>query len=312
MAMDAVPIDRLRSSLDDLKLRFQAANDPGSPSKAWLVHVHDKGEEKPTIYALADGYDSPSVKSSPSTWQHLGVPAIGRRVPRFRRCVRLNGYERLGPIGEDAARLLDGLPAAIQTRLWHGLPAGTDRRTTDLLAYWVLAVFELGNANVVWSPLRCNRRYPITGDQAKAIFAPESGLPADADWYATLPDFAAASVQAVTILQSWLPDVPKREAEAAADDSGKRPQKKAGRKPSTADKIIEACKLRVDYQREKRSYEDFCIWWNGDKKVGRLTPKVLDAKLTWVTKLMKEVPSRIPEEFTNQLKPLRRVKSVPK
>ena len=213
MAMDAVPFDLLRSSLDSFKSRFQAANDPGSPSKAWLVHVHDRGDETPAIYARADGYDSPSVKSSPSTWRHVGVPAIGRRVPRFRRCVKLNGYERLTPICTDAGRLLDKLPAAVQKRLWQGLPAGTDRRTADLLAYWVLAVFELANPNVFGFPLQADRMIPLTDEQVKTIFAPESRQPADADWYATLPDFAAASVQAIDILQSWLPDVPKREAE---------------------------------------------------------------------------------------------------
>ena len=211
MAMDAVPFDLLRSSLDSLKLRFQAANDPGSPSKAWLVHVHDKGDKKPAIYALADGFDSSCEKPSPSDVAYRHDPAIGRRVPRFRRCVRLNGYQSLKPIGEDAARLLEGLPDAVQTRLWRGLPAGTHFMGNGL-SRWVLAVFELANANVF--PLRDARWFPIDGEQAKTIFAPESQLPADADWYATLPDFAAASVQALAIIQSWLPDVPKREPEA--------------------------------------------------------------------------------------------------
>ncbi len=212
MAMDAVPIDRLRSSLDELKLRFQAVNDPGSPSKAWMVHVHDKGDKKPPIFGLADGYDSPSVKSSPSTWSLRGVPAIVPPIgpvvgppkdPVIQRCVQLKGYQSLEAICEDAARLLYGLPTAVQKQLWSGLPA-RHQLLGDGLKRWVLAVFELGSANVVWSPLRCNRRYPSTGDQAKAAFAPESGLPADTDWYATLPDFAAASVQAIDILLHWV------------------------------------------------------------------------------------------------------------
>ncbi len=256
MAMDAVPFDLLRSSLDSLKLRFQAANDPGSPSKAWLVHVHDKGDEKPAIYALADGYDSPSVKPSPSTWRHLGVPAIGRRVPRFRRAVQLNGYERLTPICTDAGRLLDKLPAAVQGRLWHGLPAGTDRRTADLLSYWVLAVFELANPNVFGFPLQADRMIPLADGQVKTIFAPESRLPADADWYATLPDFAAASVQAIDILQSWLPDVPKRATGAAADDIVKRLEtleRQPKEQPKRLTKSEKIRKQRNDFSCKRRT-----------------------------------------------------------
>ena len=219
MATDAVPLDLLRSSLDDFKLKFGAVDDPCSPSKAWLVHVHDRGDEKPAIYARADGYDSPSVKSSPSTWKRYGVAAIVRRVPRFKRVVQLAGYQSLDWICEGAAELLDALPAAVQHRIWRGLPDGT-QLLGDGLWRWMLAVFEIGNANVAGSSLRCKRWYPITGEQAKTIFAPASGLPADADWYATLPDFAEASVQAIAILQSWLADVPKQEAEGAVDDGG--------------------------------------------------------------------------------------------
>lgn len=219
--MDAIPFDRLRSSLDSLKLRFQAANDPDSPHKAWLVHVHGKGDEKPSIYDLADGFNSYREKPSPSDLGAIRVSAIGRQVSVFRRCVQLKGYQRLMPICDDAGRLVDGLPNAVQSRLWCGLPDGT-QLMGEGLSRWVLAVFELGNANVVWSSLRCVRHYPSSPEQIRRIFTEEMQLPADADWYATLPDFAAASVQAIDILQSWLVEVPKQVPEAAADDIVKR------------------------------------------------------------------------------------------
>jgi hypothetical protein len=233
MATDAVPFGLLRSSLDDFKLKFQAVDDPGSPSKAWLVHVHDRGDEKPAIYARADGFDSPSVESSPSTRTLHRVAAIVRRVPPFKRVVQLAGYQRLDWICEGAAELLDALPAAVQHRIWRGLPDGT-QLMGDGLSRWMLAVFEIGNANVAGSSLRCNRRYPITGDQAKAIFAPASGLPVDADWYATLPDFAAASVQAIAILQSWLDEESKREDEAVGQ-GGKSKGGASSTRAATAD-----------------------------------------------------------------------------
>ena len=203
----------LQSSLALVKQRFQAIVG-GSPSKAWLLQVHDResGGTSP-IYALADGYESPGVESKPSTWARLGCPAIGLGVPRFWRTVRLNGSEILTPIGKEAAELLMSLPVAVQSRLWRGLPAGTNLRTAEGDLLWALAVFELANANIAYSSLRAVRQTPLTEETAKAFFAPESKLPADSDWYATLPDFAAASVQAIDILQSWLADVAKQEAE---------------------------------------------------------------------------------------------------
>lgn len=209
----------LRSALDELKLRFRAAIDPDSPSKAWLLHVPAKGNERPPIYGLADGFDSSCAEPSPSDLAYRHDPAIGRRNPPFRRCVRLNGYQSLKVISQDAATLLEGLPDAVKTRLWHGLPAGTELKPGPAL--WVLAVFELGNANVVGSPLRCVRYYPL--DEKPVSF----NLPADADWYATLPDFAAASVQAIDILKGWLADEPKRETEGDSNKTPKRGRRKA-------------------------------------------------------------------------------------
>ena len=211
--MNASESALLQSSLALVRQRFQSIVGD-SPSKAWLLHVHDKGDATPPIYALADGYNSPGIESKPSTWARVGCPAIGCGVPRFWRGVRLNGSESLTPISNEAASLLVLLPAAVQSRLWRGLPAGTELREAEGDLLWALAVFELANANVAYSSLRAVRQTPITAETAKAFFAPESKLPADSDWYATLPDFAAASVQAIDILQSWMADALKKEAEA--------------------------------------------------------------------------------------------------
>ncbi len=218
--MDAIPVDGLRSSLNDVKLRFQAANDPDSPSKAWMLHAHHMNGKKPSIDELADGYNSYREKPSPSDLGAIRVAAVGRLVSPFQRRVQLKGYQRLQPICDDAGRLVDGLPNAVQSRLWCGLPDGT-QLMGEGLSRWMLAVFELGNANVAWSSLRCLRNFPSNPEQIRAIFAQEIPLPAGAEWFATLPDFAAASVQAIDILQSWLADVPKQVPEAAADGDGK-------------------------------------------------------------------------------------------
>ena len=223
--MDAIPVDDLRSSLNDVKLRFQAANDPDSPHKAWMLHAHHMNGKKPSIDELADGYNSYREKPSPSDLGAIRVAAVGRLVSPFQRRVQLKGYQRLQPICDDAGRLVDGLPIAVQSRLWCGLPDGT-QLTGEGLSRWMLAVFELGNANVAWSSLRCRRDYPSSMEQIRKIVTGEIPLPTDAEWFATLPDFAAASVQAIDILQSWLDDVPNANPAspqpatgAAADDN---------------------------------------------------------------------------------------------
>ena len=170
----------LRSSLDELKLRFRDANVPGSPRKAWLFHIPDKGDKRPPILAvLLDGYQD-------------------------------YVYLRLKPIIGDAVRLLEGLPAAFQTRLW-GRPISDIRvrlmSDADRIPQWVMAVFELLNKSGVGPPLRRVRDLPLA--ERPVGFK----LGADAELYATLPDFAAASVEAISIIQNWLPDVSKRELE---------------------------------------------------------------------------------------------------
>jgi hypothetical protein len=86
-----------------------------------------------------------------------------------------------------------------------------------------------------------------------------------------------------------------------------RSSKKRGRKRATDEQVAEACEVWIEYQKSGMSVKDFCDRWNGDKKVGRVGPKWLDAKLALVRKLLRESPERIPKRFANKLKPLRRV-----
>ncbi|MBC7817935.1 MAG: hypothetical protein IAG10_13675 [Planctomycetaceae bacterium] len=95
-----------------------------------------------------------------------------------------------------------------------------------------------------------------------------------------------------------------------SDNIQPKAKKKPGKKKATADEIAEACKVCIAYARENRTYKEFCDWWNGDKKVGRVTHKWLAAKLAFVRKLKRE--DRVPPEFANKLPDLSRVKSVPK
>ncbi len=83
---------------------------------------------------------------------------------------------------------------------------------------------------------------------------------------------------------------------------------KRGRKPATDDEIKEACEVWIEYQRSDKGPKEFCEWRNGDKKVGRVGVKWLNAKLALVRKYRSESPERIPKRFANKFKPLRRVK----
>ena len=285
MAMDAVPFDLLRSSLDSLKLRFQAANGPGLPRKAWLTQFRDKGDGRPPILGVRlDGYQD-------------------------------YGYLRLKPITDDAVRLLDSLPASVQIRLW-GRPTPEipvqSMSDSDRIPQWVMAVFELLNKSGVGPRLRRVRDLPLDEQPVSFKFG------GNAELCATLPDFVAASVEAIDILQSWLGDVPKQETKEAGQGGKGSDEKrkggktvsttKRGRKPATDDQIKEACAVRIEYQQKRIGKKDFCDWRNGDKKVGRVGVKWLNAKLALVQKLLRESPERIPKRFANKLKPLRRVK----
>lgn len=93
-------------------------------------------------------------------------------------------------------------------------------------------------------------------------------------------------------------------------------KKRAGRKPATVERITEACEVHVSYQKQGLGQKEFCTWWNGkqDKKVGCVSvgPQWLKRQLALVRKLMRDESHRIPAEFANKLKSLRRVKIVSK
>lgn len=221
MATDAVPFDVLRTLLDELKLRFQAANNPGSPRKAWLLHIPDKGRP-PKECVLLDGY--PDV-----------------------------GYLRLKPIIEDAARLLDRLPGAVHTRLW-GCPTPEIpvqlMSDSDRIPHWVTAVFLLLNASGVGPPLRRVQELPLDEKPIGFKFHPA------VEWYATLLDFAAASVQAIAILQGWLDEQPKQTAEV----DGQGGKGSAAGKKATAghkDKTRKAARAAVLVEQTVRNYHKF-------------------------------------------------------
>lgn len=88
------------------------------------------------------------------------------------------------------------------------------------------------------------------------------------------------------------------------------PVKRLGRPPATDDQIKEACEVWIEYQRSGKGPKEFCEWRNGDKKVGRVGVKWLNAKLALVRKYRSESPDRIPKQFANKIKPLRRVKKA--
>ncbi len=224
--LDAAALGLLRSSFASLKSRFQATSDRGLPCKAWLVHAHTQDDGSPPIYGWADGFD---LNRSGTAASRRGIRfglKDGRTIdePSFRRKVQLTGGDDLSSPGVDAAQLLDDLPADVAARLWGRLPDGTELKGG--LPLWMLAVFELANANVVGVPLRAIRRAANSANSSVALdslldgfrdLLPEQSPPEFPDWYATLDNFAVASVQAIDILQSWLADELKRETEANSE-----------------------------------------------------------------------------------------------
>lgn len=110
----------------------------------------------------------------------------------------------------------------------------------------------------------------------------------------------------------WLqPSVQGGKARQVKEKDGKAGSgTKRGRRPATDDQIKEACKVWIEYQKSKKQHKEFCVWWNGRNQVGcvAVTSQWLKRQLALVRKLRREEPHRIPAEFANKLKPLRRVK----
>jgi len=94
----------------------------------------------------------------------------------------------------------------------------------------------------------------------------------------------------------------------AVPESKPAKSKKRGRKRASDEKIRNAINIYISYHKERRSPEDFCVWWNSDKKAGRITTKSLSATLSWVRNRL--IPEhRIPAEFANKMEWLQQVKS---
>lgn len=84
---------------------------------------------------------------------------------------------------------------------------------------------------------------------------------------------------------------------------------KRGRKRATVEEIEKACEVWIDYERalrEGKTRNGFLAGINGDKTVAKRGVKWLDKMLALCRKVQGD--GRVPEKFTNKLKPLRRVK----
>lgn len=213
--LDAAALVSLRSRFESLKSRFQAMADRGSPDKAWLIHAHDTGNGPSPVYGWADGFDVNRGGCEPAATRRGMVFGLkdGRtiEIPPFTRWVQLTGYDELSLLGKKAARLLYDLPADVAARLWDRLPDGTELKGG--LPLWTLAVFELANANARDDPLHAFRLVPWSENERVELESLrlefregilKQPAPSFFDWFSTLDNFSAASVEAIDILMSWL------------------------------------------------------------------------------------------------------------
>lgn len=209
--LDAAALGLLRSSFESLKRRFQGVADRGEPREAWLMRLANRPDlTLKANFALMNGFDD----------RRLGAFSLGGE-----RWASLP--EPLQSVADDAARLVKRLPENIAKQL----PPECWCSTRNNWPLWVAVVFGLA-----WSPVPNSlphavrlvplndretillesvpnmKEWPLhlTDEQIAAVR--EKG------WYSTLDDFAAASVQAIDILQNWLGDVPKEVPAAPAGE----------------------------------------------------------------------------------------------
>ena len=225
--LDATSLALLRSSFCSLKSRFQAMADRGSPCKAWLSHKHNQPTGSATSHKWID-MDRGGFGTAASRQGMEFRLKDGRTIdnPPFTRMVQMTGWNELTPPGDDAARLLQSqsLPAEVAARLWRQVPFGTE--LNGGLPLWAMAVFEVANTNVTCSPLRAVRWVPLSGTERFELnslqecfrhYLPTQNPPEFPDWFATLDNFAAASVQAIEVLLIWLDAVPTQATEATSE-----------------------------------------------------------------------------------------------
>lgn len=224
----------LRSSLASVKRQFQAVWDSGVVNRViviqqnkhatglpldssdidWLfIHARGYAKSDNHLHRDADGRVILSGYCSGARWRsNKPVPNFG-----FDRWHQVIGLPAVEGVAKDAGRLLKDLPENVRHQLWkvEANPVGTSVPSSCKWVMWSEAVFALAWKEIVGSPLRANKATPVRF----GVPSFTEPLPTHEDWYSmrdwysTLDNFAAASVQAIDIIQSWLPDVPKREAE---------------------------------------------------------------------------------------------------
>ena len=329
MAMDAVPFDLLRSSLDELKLEFQAVRESGIDNRAILIQQnkhapksrlgdfsdidwllvqaggYPAGFGKTHIRPLrcTDGSEIPIVahgNSSGAYWRSdKPVPSFG-----FDRWHQVIGLSAVKDAAKAAGRLLDDLPENIRRELWDALPEGKSLPSSDSWTLWSEAVFELAwkreGKGIVGSPLKAKRVTPGRFDKPDDRPLPDyAHWYSMLDWYSKLDNFAAASVQAIGILQSWLPDAPNANPTspqpaigAAADDNGRARSGRNGKRRGRPNVTEAEAKIRKDWvQRWKRwkaanpkvlnPMERFCKDETAVKRP--IDPPTLTRYVNWVT-----------------------------
>lgn len=223
----ALPL--LRTSFASVRSRFQAIADRGLECKAWLIEVHDHDAE--VLFKRINGLKG--YACGIGVGAYCDFPRMSRN--HFQECWQTT----IMPLADDASRLICQLPISLWDKLWAGLPNGATPHTSrsDISPWlWPDAVFELAFQDHEGSPLRAERN--IDGDtltrKTRSVRNSDSeiqrtqprsvvfeGFPdmprvmqameslnhpaaMNVSWYATINNFAAASVNAIDILMAWL------------------------------------------------------------------------------------------------------------
>ncbi len=301
-----------------------------------VAHVESEPVDHPPRPAWLElpGLRGLPVGSEFRILRHPGT-SNGEYAPGVSRDCEFHGdverWQEYSAIATAAGSCLTGLPKHVTALVWRDWLNGFDLPSDVWL--WTNAVFELAWRQIPGSSVKAERFADVLGCQipldaipqlranvadGKSSSSPEvarelATLPDDPPrWYSLLDDVLNASITAIDLLfaiagQAAAPPIQQNSATFPPHQPPKNP---AGRKRDKGAKATEACQVWVDYERLGLSQQEFCNWWNRDKKVACGGLKWLDRKLSFVRKLMRE--NRVPDEFTNKLKPLRRVKSATK
>jgi hypothetical protein len=278
----------LRTSLASVKRQFQAVWDSGIDNGAILIqqNKHEAGlpldsSDIDWLFVQAGGYAAgfgkshihpdrdaegrvipiiPRKTSSGARWRSdKAVPSFG--FDRWHQVIRLSAVEGAA---KAAGNLLDALPKNVRLKLWDANPVGTLLPSCGHWALWSEAVFALAWKEIDGSLLKAKKVTPVRFDVPNTEpQPPHEDWFSMRDWYSTLDNFAAASVQAIDILQSWLGDVPKRETEAAADGIVKRLEtleRQPKKQPKRLTKSEKVRKQRNDFSCKRRTKNSPETW----------------------------------------------------